>query len=526
MGIFDILPLPALYAFSAVITLGLFVLSYQTILHPLRNYPGPLVARFSDAYGGYHALKKRLHLATYQDHLKYGPVVRQAPNRLVFNTANALHDIYLNTGINKANIYKLTQFNPHKNIFGTLDRERHRQKRKIYGQVLSDRSLRIFDPIMSNEIDVFLRLLLKTNGGTVNMTPLCERLTTDVAGQMAFGQPLNTLTEATNRIFPRAMVSMNGLVNIFMAWPAFSMIWPILRRLNQKNAEAFTGALRRIIQGRMALPKDAKHDFYSIAASDVNPEYERLRQSELWAEASFILPAGATTLSAALSALFFYLSRHPAVYARLATEIRTTFADEVIQNGPLLSGCKYLRAVIDETMRISPPFVGTFWREPHSSYTEPFVVDGHVIPRGVAVGVNPYCVMHNELYYPEPFEFRPERWLGPEAGATGNPEEEQARATVRGAFTPFALGDTACLGKGLAYNEISLVIAKTLWYFDFEKAPGEAGKLGEGEPGRTDGRGRVSEYQLFDHAVADHDGPNLVFKPRGEYWKALIDDQA
>ena len=71
---------------------------------------------------------------------------------------------------------------------------------------------------MSSEIDVFLRQLLKSsaNGSdAVNMSPLCERLATDIAGQLAFGQPLKTQVETTNRIFPRAMVSMNGLVNIF-----------------------------------------------------------------------------------------------------------------------------------------------------------------------------------------------------------------------------------------------------------------------------------------------------------------------
>lgn len=43
----------------------------------------------------------------------------------------------------------------------------------------------------------------------------------------------------------------------------------------------------------MSLAKDAKHDFYSIAAGDVNIE-EGLRSSELWAEAVFFLPAGET----------------------------------------------------------------------------------------------------------------------------------------------------------------------------------------------------------------------------------------
>jgi cytochrome P450 len=233
--------------------------------------------------------------------------------------------------------------------------------------------------------------------------------------------------------------------------------------------------------------------------------------------------AGGTTVSAALSAFFFYLSRHPAAYSRLATEIRTTFSSSGdIKSGPQLSGCKYLRAAIDETLRVAPPFVGTFWREPSSNYNQDFVVDGHVIPRGTMVGVNPYCVMHNEDYFPKPFEFRPERWLASEEGTLGGLEEEQARAVMRAAFAPFAVGETGCLGKAMAYHETSLVMAKTLWYLDFEKAPGEAGKLGEGQPGRSDGRNRTDEYQLLDHMVSGHDGPNLVFTPRGEYWKELL----
>lgn len=95
---------------------------------------------------------------------------------------------------------------------------------------------------------------------------------------------------------------------------------------------------------------------------------------------------------------------------------------------------------------------------------------------------------------------------------------------MRAAFAPFALGDTGCLGKAMAYHETSLAMAKTLWYFDFEKAPNEAGKLGEGQPGNLDGRDRVDEYQLFDLAVADHDGPNLVFTPREEYWRELVNE--
>ncbi|KAI1386114.1 cytochrome P450 [Hypoxylon trugodes] len=527
MWALDMLPLVALYGFSIMIALVLFAVGYRAILHPLSKYPGPFIAKLSNGYSGYHALKQDLHLVTYRDYLKYGSVFRHAPNRLVFNTATAVRDIYLNPGVNKARIYEKTQFNPQKNIFGTLDRERHRQKRKIYGQVLSDRSLRTFEPTMSKEIDAFLGQLLKMGGKPANMSLLCERLTADVAGNLAFGQQLHTLlifsvcglyslrVAKIYRLAPFLSSVIRLLIVHVVTWPNLSVIWPIFSRLYRKSGRAFSDTIRDIIQKRMALPKDAKHDFYSVATSDPVLENENLRQSELWAEAVFIMPAGGATTPAALSALFFYLSRHPTVYARLAREIRTTFAETAIQSGPQPVGCTYLRAVIDETLRVAPPFLGTFWREPHASYTEPFIVDGHVIPQGTAVGVSPYCLMHNEAYFPEPFEFRPERWLG----------SEEQRAAMRGAFAPFALGDTGCLGKSMAYLEISLVIAKTLWYFDFEKAPGEAGKLGEGEVERVNGRGRTDEYQLRDLAVAGHDGPNLGFKPRGDYWKALINDE-
>ena len=61
------------------------------MFHPLRKYPGPILAKLTDAYGGIHAIRQRFHLVTYDAHQKYGKVVRLGPNRLVFNSAAALH---------------------------------------------------------------------------------------------------------------------------------------------------------------------------------------------------------------------------------------------------------------------------------------------------------------------------------------------------------------------------------------------------------------------------------------------------
>lgn len=84
------------------------------------------------------------------------------------------------------------------------------------------------------------------------------------------------------------------------------------------------------------------------------------------------------------------------------------------------------------------------------------------------------------------------------------------------AFCPFSVGDRGCAGKPMAYLEASLVLAKTLWYFDFKPAPGKLGRIGGGSSEMGAGRNRVDEYQLYDVIAGQHDGPYLVFTPRGD----------
>lgn len=410
-------------------------------------------------------------------------------------------------------------------MFNALDREEHSHKRRVVGQLITERSMRLFEPTMARQLGVFLRQLLISSqkNEIVNMTTRCQRLGADVVGLLAFGYEMKTQTEDTNKIIPAAMKSIGYRISLYMAWPTISFIDPVIRWLGRKQIPKFYQELRKMIGRRMSMPKDAAHDLYAVASGDVTPSGDKgLQDTDLWSEASFFVMAGGMTVSTLMSAIFFYLARHQEVYARLAAEIRTTFpSGKDIASGPKLSSCKYLRAVIDETMRVAPPTTATPWREddiysatpPRSD--GPLVVDGHVIPRGVAVGVSLYSMLHNESYFPEPFAFRPERWLDPEDGKDSAFDKE-TRVTMRRAFVPFALGDRACAGKAMAYLETSLTIAKTLWYFDFETAPAEAGKVGGGTPGRTDGRDRVDEYQLYDIFTADHDGPNVVLKPRAE----------
>lgn len=102
---------------------------------------------------------------------------------------------------------------------------------------------------------------------------------------------------------------------------------------------------------------------------------------------------------------------------------------------------------------MSPPAPGTPWRQQSETDSKPFIVDGHVIPRGTHVGVNVYSLLHNEKYFPDPFVYKPERWL------STLPKERTK--IMHDAFIPFSAGSRICAGKSMAYLEASLVAAKT-----------------------------------------------------------------
>ncbi|KAI0876291.1 cytochrome P450 [Hypoxylon argillaceum] len=496
------------------------VVIYRLFFHPLSSYPGPFLAKITYGYGGIHAIKGRHHLNAYKNFSRYGRVYREAPNRLMFNSLTAIQDIYINSNITKGAAYRHLGSPPKQNIFNVRDNAEHRRKRKVIGQVVSDRSLRAFYPIMSSQVDIFLQQLLQSSRRpkTVNMTTACNRLGIDVVGYMAFGCALKTQTEATNRLIPETMFNGIYLNNVYYTWPSLARLSPIARWLGKKKVAVFSQAVAKMISERTSQQVDSKPDFYAAVTGD-----EGLHPSELWGEALFFVLAGGSTVATAICGSLFHLSWHPSIYARLASEIRETFSSgRDIQPGPTLSSCVYLRAVIDESLRMTPPAPSPLWREPEVvAKDKPFVVDGHVVPPGTEVGVHLWAIMHNPEYFEDPFAFRPERWLSPTDGdAEETAEGRKSRAQMRRAHVAFGLGDRSCAGKSMAYMEASLTIAKILWYFDFKRAPGKDGSLGCGKGGKDPWDAR-DQFQIYDVLGADHDGPNLFFKPRPEQCQDL-----
>lgn len=257
---------------------------------------------------------------------------------------------------------------------------------------------------------------------------------------------------------------------------------------------------------KVGLDSDRKDFFYHLLNARDPETGKGFTGPELWGESNLLIIAGSDTTSTALGAAFFYLTHNPATLQKLTAEVRSTFSDvEDICAGQTLSSCAYLRAVIDESMRLSPPVGGILPREILPGGLE---IDGLNLPAGTVVGTPHYAIHHNPNYYPMPFEFHPERWI---EGSSPEVTKESV-ALAHSAFCPFSIGPRGCIGKGLAYNELMTGLARIVFLYDMKLADGVT--VGEGQPDNEWGRQRRGEYQLRDSFTSLKDGPYVQFRPR------------
>lgn len=134
-------------------------------------------------------------------------------------------------------------------------------------------------------------------------------------------------------------------------------------------------------------------------------------------------------------------------------------------------------------------------------------IDGDHLPADTVVGVPMYAIHHNPAYFPDPFKFRPERWIESPDSPT------EAIALARRAFNPFSIGTRQCIGRNLAYLQLKLTLAHLLFKFDLREAKDEMGR-GGGRNGLGMGREREDEFQLWDALGFGRDGPMVEFKSR------------
>jgi cytochrome P450 len=248
------------------------------------------------------------------------------------------------------------------------------------------------------------------------------------------------------------------------------------------------------LQKRMA-DKSNRNDFVSYLDKARDPDTGKgLDKKDLMSDIRLLIIAGTDTTATTMAATFFYLVRNERVLRKVTEEVRGKFksAEDIVM-GTELSSCQYLRAVIDEAMRLAPPLPSSLTRKirrPGST------VDGHPLPVGTDVGTSLFALHRSAEYFSDPLAFKPERWLVGQAS-----EEEIARQ--KSAFHPFSSGIRNCVGKPLAYAELLIAFGRLLSRFDIRSVEGD-----------RKGADRAGQFDIKDVYIVDRKGPMVQFRKR------------
>ena len=277
------------------------------------------------------------------------------------------------------------------------------------------------------------------------LAPRMQAITLDVimAGVFGIEGPAegtteNALRTATKRILagstsPAAQVS--ELINLGQTEPRGVL------RVAMAMLDRPTYAV--ISERRRAEDLDERHDILSLLLRAETEEGETLSDREVRDELLTLVLAGHETTANSLAWTWERLVRTPDAYERLRDAVRSgDDADDSVE------------AVITEAMRVRPviPMVGR-------RVTVPWRLGPYAVPAGTPIDMSILLLHHREDLYPEPFSFRPERWLGHKPGTYE--------------WIPFGGGIRRCLGATLAMAEQRVVLAAMARRLDLEAAEPE-----------------------------------------------------
>jgi len=208
-----------------------------------------------------------------------------------------------------------------------------------------------------------------------------------------------------------------------------------------------------IVARRAAERKEERYDLFSglLDASDDPSDKTRLNDDELIGNIFVFLLAGHETTAHTLAFTFGLLALYQDEQEKLYQHIMRVLPDGRVPEYDEMGKFTYSLAVFYETLRLYPPVVGV-GKSCVEDTTVP--VSGGVygqssilIPAGTGVSLSFVGLHYNPRYWPEPKEFRPERFM--------------KNDWPRDAFLPFSSGARACIGRKFFETE-GIAILTTL----------------------------------------------------------------
>jgi cytochrome P450 len=467
--------------FTLGVVMVVFILPISSYVHDakhLRKFPSPSIAGLSSLWRIWQNLKRKHYQAIDEAHQKLGTHVRIAPNHVSISDPAAMPEIYGHG----ANLLKDAFYDggagEFRNLADTRVKAEHQAKRRMLGHVFAQRSVTNLEPAIASCIETLMNCVdnaAKTDQ-PINMRRYFNYFTIDAFSKILYGDTLRCLERGTDMVtaetksgktyqapYIKALHGSQAVTTTVSMEPG---LLPLTKKLfsvhpHKKDGDKYDdiiyhNTLKRMKEDRL------DNDIFSRMIKNGKGEATNLQFGEILAECSIMMNGGTDTMASAITYIFFLLTKNPRVLKKLREELDAAIPAEVIvPKYETLAALPYLRAVVEETLRVKPA----------STLGLPRIVPqggrkiaGQWIEEGVTVSVPTYTLLRNADCFDHAEEFIPERWT------ESSPEQ---KAEMNTAHMPFSFGPRSCIARNIAYFEQLLVVGALVRAFDFEFVDGD-----------------------------------------------------
>jgi cytochrome P450 len=273
-----------------------------------------------------------------------------------------------------------------------------------------------------------------------SLHPMMQSITLDVILRTVFGI---ASSDTHSRLRQTLVEFLDIASNPWLLFPGVIGLDPFkipFLKITKLKA-AVDDVIYRIISDARRQPAGGT-DVLSMMLAARDDQGESMTDVELRDELVTLLLAGHETTATSLAWTFDQLLAHPACFKRVREDIAAG-RDE------------YLDAVIRETLRVRPiiPLVGRVT-------AKPFTLGRWELPVGTNIAPSIYLAGRTRSAYPDPEQFKPERWLGVKPDPY--------------TWLPFGGGIRRCIGMAFAQLEMRVVLQAIVPRVDLHLSDGPA----------------------------------------------------
>ncbi|MFI4974010.1 MAG: cytochrome P450 [Caulobacterales bacterium] len=325
----------------------------------------------------------------------------------------------------------------------STDGETWRTHRRIMAPSFDPRSVASYASVMAKTTEEFRQVWdQQPDGVRIDISEQMTALTLRIISKTMFSDDETLMTGITGGALHESQDAFD--FNILDILP---IIGPMrMKKRMQAMSQTFApmdGAIGRLIEARKAYPS-AEPDLLGrlVAAMDEDTG-ARMTAKEVRDQVLTIFIAGHETTASAMTFVWWMLSQHPAVEAKLHAELQEVLGGRTPGEADVPK-LVYAKRIIDETLRLYPSAPGLSARVA----LEADEICGVKIPKGATVAIAPWLLHHRRANWENPERFDPDRFSP--ARSAGRP---------RFAYMPFGAGPRICIGAVLATTEATLILA-------------------------------------------------------------------